>query len=61
MDKSYKEAIQRLAGEYISKVKCCDECFCEYWCIEQEKKENRVPYKGCEQNIIEYLAEMFHK
>ena len=45
MDKSYKEAFQRLAEEYISKVKCCDECFAESFCIEQQRRESRLPCK----------------
>ena len=45
MDKLYKEAIQRLTGEYISKVKCCDECFAESFCIEQQRREGRLPCK----------------
>lgn len=53
------EAMPRLAKEYLSKVKCCDECFCENWCIEHGVKESRVPYKGCEWNIIKHLAELF--
>ena len=39
MDKSYKEAFQRLTEEYISRVKCCDECFAESFCIEQQRRE----------------------
>lgn len=52
-------AIDRLAKEYLSKIDCCDECFCEYWCIENETKRSRCPYKGCEDNIIKCLAELF--
>ncbi len=55
----YDFVITRLANEYISKIKCCDECFCESWCIENGTKESRVPYKGCECNITKYLAELF--
>lgn len=61
MSFSISEAMPRfyLAREYLSKVKCCDECFCESWCIENGTKNSRVPYKGCEWNIIKYIAEMF--
>lgn len=48
-----------LAREYLSKVKCCDECFCECWCIAHGTKEGKIPYKGCEWNIVKHLAEMF--
>lgn len=47
-----------LAKEYLSKVNCCDECFCECWCIMNGTKKSRVPYKGCEQNVIRHLAEI---
>lgn len=53
------EVMHRLAKEYISKVKFCDECFCEYWCITNGVKESREPYRGCEHNLIRKLAEEF--
>lgn len=55
------ESMTRLAKEYISKVKCCDECFCEYWCIENQFKDGRLPKKGCEHNVIKYLADTFRE
>ena len=62
MDKLYKEAIQRLTGEYISKVKCCDECFAESFCIEQQRREGRLPCKDrmkCVSNIYDYLHSIY--
>lgn len=58
MDKSYKEAFQRLTEEYISRVKCCDECFAETFCIEQQRRESRLPCKDkmkCVSNIYDYF------
>lgn len=58
MDKSYKEAFQRLTEEYISRVKCCDECFAESFCIEQQRREGRLPCKDkmkCVSNIYDYF------
>lgn len=52
-------AMTKLAKEYLSKVKCCDECFCNYWCIMSGTKISALPYKGCEFNIINYLIEIF--
>lgn len=56
------EAIQRLAGEYISKVKCCDECFAESFCIEQQRRESRLPSKDkmkCVSSIYDYLHSIY--
>lgn len=56
------EAIQRLAGEYISKVKCCDECFAESFCIEQQRRESRLPCKDtmkCVSSISDYLHSIY--
>ena len=58
MDKSYEEAFQRLTEEYISRVKCCDECFAESFCIEQQRRESRLPCKDkmkCVSNIYDYF------
>ena len=62
MNKLYKEAIQRLTGEYISKVKCCDECFAESFCIEQQRREGRLLCKDkmkCVSNIYDYLQSIY--
>ena len=62
MGKLYKEAIQRLTGEYISKVKCCDECFAESFCIEQQRREGGLPCKDkmkCVSNICDYLHSIY--
>lgn len=50
---------ERLTKEYLSKTNCCDECFCEYWCIINGTKKDRLPYDGCEQNIINCLNELY--
>ena len=64
MDKSYKEAFQRLTEEYISRVKCCDECFAESFCIEQQRREGRLPCKDkmkCVSNIYDYFHSILRK
>ena len=63
MDKSYKEAIQRLAGEYISKVGYCDECFAESFCDEQQRRKSRLPCKDimkCVSSISDYLHSIYY-
>jgi len=52
-------ALTRLSGEYISKIKYCDECFCEMWCIENGEKNGRTPHKGCEFNVIKNIEEIY--
>lgn len=47
--------IAHLTREYLSKVKCCDECFCETYCICNGLKKTRYPHEGCEWNIIDYF------
>ena len=62
MDKSHKEAIQRLALEYISKVKCCDGCFAEFFCTDQQRRESRLPCKDkmkCVSSIYDYLHSIY--
>lgn len=59
LDDVVSEPMVRLAKEYLSKVNYCDECFCETWCIINGTKASRVPYKGCECNVINNLFEIF--
>lgn len=56
MNKS--ESLERLSKEYISKCKCCDECFVEMFCIQNQRRKGRVPHKDimkCVLNITDYL------
>lgn len=45
----------RLAGEYISKVKCCDECFASTFCTINGLRNSRVPQSYCIENIKKYF------
>ncbi len=52
------EAInERLINEYISKVKCCDECFASVFCTVNRLRESRVPQEYCVENIKKYFTE----
>lgn len=56
MNKS--ESLERLSKEYISKCTCCDECFVEMFCIQNQRRKGRVPHEDimkCVQNISDYL------
>ena len=44
-----------LASEYLSKCECCDECFAEFYCIENQLRASRVPQDYCVKNIYTYL------
>lgn len=46
-----------LITEYLSKCHCCDECFCECWCILNNRRKGRVPHDGCKQNILDRMCE----
>lgn len=59
MDKQ-SDLVNRLSQEYISKVKCCDECFCECFCTTNGVRKSRVPYEGCHQNLKTYLFTIFN-
>lgn len=58
MSKKQTDSFERLAKEYLSKCKCCDECFAESFCIDQQRRESRLPSKDkmkCVSNIYDYL------
>jgi len=46
---------EELCREYLSKVKCCDECFIEFYCIENHLRSSRVPQGYCVENLKDYL------
>jgi hypothetical protein len=45
----------RLAREYISKVKYCDECFASTFCTINGLRNSRVPQSYCIENIKKYF------
>lgn len=47
----------RLAREYISKVKCCDECFASTFCTINGLRNSRVPQDYCVKNIERYFGD----
>lgn len=52
-------AVSRLSAEYVSKVECCDECFCNFYCIANGLKNGRKPGSFCSYNVIKCLGELF--
>lgn len=55
------ESFVILAKEYVSKCTCCDECFAEIFCIENQRRESRFPCADkmkCVSNIADYLKEI---
>ena len=51
-----REAVcDRLAREYISTVKCCDECFASTFCTINGLRESREPKDYCIENIKKYF------
>lgn len=54
----YDFVITRLANEYLSKIKCCDECFCNCHCILNGTKKDRRPHDKCVENIVYYLVDL---
>lgn len=58
------EEFEILAQEYISKCNCCDECFAEYFCIENQRRDGRNPCNDrtkCVKNIFDYLKSTLNK
>ena len=59
--KDYKRLLEqepvcdRLAREYISKIKCCDECFLSTFCTINDLRESREPKYYCIENIKKYF------
>jgi len=51
--------LERLSAEYVGKCNCCDECFAEFYCIENDLRVSRCPNDDCHKNVIEYLKEIF--
>jgi hypothetical protein len=47
----------RLAREYISKVKCCDECFASTFCTINGLRNSRVPQDYCIENVKKYFED----
>lgn len=58
MLKIVHDTLEILGKEYISKLECCDECFCEVFCILNGRRNGRVPYKDCHENIIDYVIDV---
>lgn len=56
-----KDIIYRLAGEYISKIKACDECFAEHYCIRNGQRESREPCENQDKCINICLEYMRHQ
>lgn len=48
---------ERLINEYISKIKCCDECFASVFCTVNGLRESRVPQDYCVENIKRYFID----
>ena len=46
-----------LIREYISKVKCCDECFASVYCTVNGLRESRMPQDYCVKNIKRYFGD----
>jgi len=57
MKKSVEEINERLIGEYISKVRCCDECFASVYCTVNGLRKSRVPQGYCVKNIKRYFSD----
>ena len=55
MSKLIEEINERLINEYISKVRCCDECFASVYCTVNGLRESRVPQDYCANNIKRYF------
>lgn len=56
-----KDIIYRIAGEYISKIKACDECFAEHYCTSKGLREGREPCENQDKCIgicIKYLRHL---
>lgn len=51
------EAFALLIKEYLSKCSCCDECFAQLYCIENQLRTSRLPQEYCVNNICDYLKE----
>jgi hypothetical protein len=51
--------LERLSAEYVGKCNCCDECFAEFYCIENNLRTSRCPNDDCHKNVIKYLKEIF--
>mgnify|MGYP003290511673 CR=1 FL=1 len=51
--------LDKIMREYLSKIKCCDECFCEFYCIENQLKKSRIPERDCDYKINKYLTDLF--
>lgn len=52
-----EEINERLIKEYISKVRCCDECFASIYCTVNKLRESRVPQDYCVKNIERYFGD----
>lgn len=52
-----EEINERLINEYISKVKCCDECFSSIYCTVNGLRKSRVPQDYCVKNIKRYFVD----
>ena len=50
-----EEQTDKLIKEYLSKCECCDECFAEYFCIENDLRKDRIPQDYCVCNIKQYF------
>lgn len=52
---SQEPLCDRLAREYISKVKYCDECFASVFCTINGLRNSREPQSYCIENIKKYF------
>ena len=50
-----KEQTERLIKEYLSKCKCCDECFASVYCTINQLRNSRKPQGYCVSNIQSYF------
>lgn len=53
-----KDAYRRLIAEYLSKCNCCDECFAEGFCIQNQLKYSREQDASCPEKIELYFRNL---
>ena len=51
-----KFQLELMIGEYLSKVKDCDSCVSQYFCIKNDLRKSREPQDYCKDNLKAYLA-----
>ena len=50
-------AMDKICKEYLSKCKCCDECFAVWYCTGNRLRSSREPQDYCLDNLKAYLKE----